>query len=150
MRKTAGREREQSETRSGTRREKREDHRRISLSLSLSLRFGEGRSCASISSAGRDSPRRTVAFSEEMDRWSAGCPIPPRAKSGYSRFAPRTLERKASRPLCPSFPFAGKCTEGNLADHAASIPQLHMKCVSKERKREKEKEMFSKLSHSGA
>lgn len=111
-------------------REKRRSSPNLSLSLLSCAHFGEGRSCASISSAGRDSPRRTVAFSEEMDRWSAGCPIPPRAKSGYSRrFATRTLERKASRPLHPSFPFAGKCTEGNLADHAAvHSPTAHEVC----------------------
>lgn len=135
MRKTAGSERE----RSRTRRQKREDHRRISLSLSFPV-FSRSLWRRSILcfDFGRDSPRRTVAFSEEMDRWSAGCPIPPRAKSGYSRrFAPRTLERKASR-LCPSSPFAGKCTEGKLADHAAvHSPTAHEVC-SKESEREKE------------
>lgn len=145
MRKTARRKRERrANLKRNEKREKRGSSPNLSLSLSiLSRLLREGRSCASISSAGRDSPRRTVAFSEEMDRWSAGCPIPPRAKSGYSRrFASRMLERKASRPLCPSSPFVaqeGKCTEGNLADHAAvHSPTVHEVGFQKERIRERE------------
>lgn len=55
-------------------------------------------------------PRQTVAFSEEMDRWSAMyCPIPPRAESGCSRKVRSPAQWKENptyhhTTFCPSDP----------------------------------------------